>query len=190
MVPGNIPYLFLSYSLLIFFFLVLFCSFVTNENLRYILTSIGDALSAQEADAMIRECDADNDGRVLAHFSFPLRFVLCLSPSLFPYSIFPPLFARIINIYAGECTRCSESVAEVRLNKLYSIRGGMLTLFWSLLTHSSSSSSPCHAVLPSSRPSLPAKMCTCPPIYTLATNKFYIISQISISISNDVVSSM
>jgi len=40
--------------------------YVSAEYLRYILTALGDVMTTQEAEAMVRECDTDNDGRVCA----------------------------------------------------------------------------------------------------------------------------
>jgi len=38
--------------------------YVSTEYLKWIVTSLGDQLSNADAEAMMRECDTDNDGRV------------------------------------------------------------------------------------------------------------------------------
>ena len=38
--------------------------FISNNELRHVMTSLGERLSQEEVDDMIREADSDGDGQV------------------------------------------------------------------------------------------------------------------------------
>lgn len=38
--------------------------FISSEELRHVMTNIGEKLTHEEVDEMIREADVDNDGKV------------------------------------------------------------------------------------------------------------------------------
>jgi calmodulin len=47
--------------------------FISAAELRHVMTSIGEKLTDDEVDEMIREADQDGDGRIDCEFSYPSK---------------------------------------------------------------------------------------------------------------------
>ena len=52
--------------------LFMFCSFISSEELKNVMLTLGEHLTEEEIDEMIREADEDGDGKVSFILSHPI----------------------------------------------------------------------------------------------------------------------
>ena len=64
------------------------CSFISSAELRNVMSTLGEMLSEEEIDEMIREADVDGDGKVKNIFAENICLEIQLSLKLEEFNVY------------------------------------------------------------------------------------------------------